>query len=100
MEILSGHKEELHKKYKVNEIGIFGSYVRGEQKETSDIDILVDFENEEIIGGFEFIGLMDDLEDYIQKIIGIKPHLASKRHAMNSNKWKNIEKEVVTIEIK
>lgn len=100
MEILSGHKEELHEKYKVREIGIFGSYVRGEQKKTSDIDILVDFENEEIIGGFEFIGLMTDLEDYIQKIIGIKPHLASKRHAMSSDKWKNIEKEVVTIEMK
>ena len=40
-EILRKHKPLLREKYKVKEIGIFGSYVRGEQSETSDIDILV-----------------------------------------------------------
>ncbi|HLF86675.1 MAG TPA: nucleotidyltransferase domain-containing protein, partial [Nitrospiria bacterium] len=35
-EILRGHKEELLKKYKVKEIGMFGSFVRGEQKKRSD----------------------------------------------------------------
>lgn len=98
MEILAEHKEEIHREYKVNEIGIFGSYVRDEQRKTSDIDILVEFGNEESIGGFEFIGLMTDLEKCIQKILGIKPHLASKRHAMESDKWKDIEKEVVYVQ--
>jgi predicted nucleotidyltransferase len=37
-------KEELKAEYKVKEIGLFGSVVRGEQSETSDIDLLVDFE--------------------------------------------------------
>ncbi|MBL7117814.1 MAG: nucleotidyltransferase domain-containing protein [Candidatus Syntrophoarchaeum sp.] len=37
--ILRTHKEELMEKYGVQGIGIFGSYVRGEQKEDSDIDI-------------------------------------------------------------
>jgi len=41
--ILAQHKEELRQKYKVKEIGIFGSYVRGEQKRKSDVDILVEF---------------------------------------------------------
>ena len=36
-------KKVLQEKYKVKEIGIFGSYVRGEQTEKSDVDILVDF---------------------------------------------------------
>lgn len=95
--ILKEHKEDLRKKYGVKEIGIFGSYARGEQKGTSDIDILVEFENEESIGGFEFISLMNDLEDHLRKILGIKPHLASKRHAMNSDKWKYIKNEVIYI---
>lgn len=43
-EILKAHKEDLYKKYKVTEIGVFGSFVRGEHKKRSDIDILVDFE--------------------------------------------------------
>ena len=30
-------------KYKVKELSIFGSYVKGKQKESSDIDILVEF---------------------------------------------------------
>ena len=35
----------LRERFKVKEIGVFGSFARGEQKETSDIDILVDFQN-------------------------------------------------------
>ena len=41
--ILREHKDELRKKYGVLEIGIFGSYVRGEQEKDSDVDILVEF---------------------------------------------------------
>ena len=44
IKILREHKEELKEKYKIKEIKIFGSYARGEQRETSDIDIIVDFE--------------------------------------------------------
>lgn len=51
--ILSKHKEELRKRYHVKEIGVFGSYVMGEQKKSSDIDILVEFE--ESIGFFKFL---------------------------------------------
>lgn len=42
-EILDKHKEELRHKYKVQIVGIFGSYVRGEQKGKSDIDLLAEF---------------------------------------------------------
>lgn len=30
-------------KYKVKALGIFGSYIRGEQKKRSDLDVLVEF---------------------------------------------------------
>jgi len=42
-EILKKHEKELKEKFGVEEIGVFGSYVRGEQKKDSDIDILVEF---------------------------------------------------------
>lgn len=35
---------DLRRKYSVKRIGLFGSFVRGEQKETSDVDVLVEFE--------------------------------------------------------
>jgi len=46
LRILKEHKDELVKKYKVKEIGLFGSYVRRENKEKSDVDVLVEFKPE------------------------------------------------------
>jgi predicted nucleotidyltransferase len=40
---LQAHKEELKVKYGVTEIGVFGSCVKNEQNDMSDVDILVDF---------------------------------------------------------
>jgi hypothetical protein len=70
--ILSAHKNELRKKYKIKEIGIFGSYVRGEQKKKSDIDILVEF-NE-----IPDIFMLIDLEDYLKSLLKIKVDLVRK----------------------
>ena len=36
-EILAGHKRELRRKFKVKDIGVFGSFVRGEQRKASDV---------------------------------------------------------------
>ena len=41
---LLAQKFILQKKYKINSLGIFGSYVRGAQKQGSDLDVLVDYE--------------------------------------------------------
>lgn len=96
-EILRKHKEELRERFKVKEVGIFGSYIRGEQKKKSDVDMIIGFEDEESLRGFEFVGLMIDLEEYLQKIIGKKVHLASKGQALKSDKWKYMEKELTYI---
>jgi predicted nucleotidyltransferase len=70
--ILSKHKEGLMKMYKIKELGIFGSYVRGEQKRGSDIDILVEFD--EIPDIFQII----DLEDHLRKLLKKKVDLVRK----------------------
>jgi len=72
-EILKAHKEDLYKKYKVTEIGIFGSFVRGEHKKRSDIDILVDFE--EVPDLLKFI----NLERYLSRLLKKKVDLVSKK---------------------
>ena len=41
--ILKENQAVLREKFKVKEMGIFGSFVRGEQKKRSDVDILVEF---------------------------------------------------------
>ena len=48
---------------------VFGSYVRGEQKEDSDIVMLVDFPRGK--GLFEFVGLGQELEDVLGKKVDL-----------------------------
>jgi uncharacterized protein len=69
---LALHKEELKKKYKVKEIGIFGSYVRQEQNRKSDLDVLVTFY--ETIDLFAFV----DLENFLTDTLGVKVDLVMK----------------------
>ena len=71
--ILKAHKEKLKKEYAVKEIGIFGSYVKGQQKRRSDIDILVEFE--EVPDLLRFI----ELERYLQRFLGHKVDLVRKQ---------------------
>jgi predicted nucleotidyltransferase len=86
---LTKHKEKLKQNYKVKKIGIFGSYGRGEQKETSDIDVLVEFEEPV---GFAFIHLADSLEE----LLGVKVDLTTK-DAIKPNRWKYIKDDLVYV---
>ncbi len=71
-EVLRQHKKELAERYRVKEIGLFGSYVRGEQKRGSDVDILVEFE--EVPDLLKFI----ELERYLEKLLKRKVDLVEK----------------------
>lgn len=70
--ILEKHKEEIRRKYGVVILGIFGSYAREEQKETSDVDILVELERPI---GLEFFKLWNELEE----ILGVRVDLVRKK---------------------
>jgi hypothetical protein len=69
---LGKHKQQLFSKYPIKSLAIFGSYARREQKEESDLDLLVEF-NDKI--GLRFIDLADELE----KLIGFKVDLVSRK---------------------
>ncbi len=69
---LSSHKKRLFQEYPIKTMAIFGSYSRSEQKDSSDLDILVEF-SERI--GIRFVDLADELEH----IIGFKVDLVSKK---------------------
>lgn len=71
--IIQKNKKELKEKYGLIEIGIFGSYVRGEQDENSDIDILVEVKRP--MGFVKFI----KLENHLSKIFGAKVELVTKK---------------------
>ncbi len=88
--ILNENKPIIKKKFKVKEIGIFGSYARGENKHKSDIDVLVEFD--EPVGFFAFL----DLEEYLENILGIKVDLVSKK-ALKPRIGKYILEELIQV---
>ena len=85
--ILKEHKSPLEQKYHVSTLGIFGSYVRDEQADDSDLDILVDFMAP--ISLFEFI----DLEEEISTLLCARVDLVS-RSALKPYIGKRILSEV------
>ncbi|GAI75820.1 unnamed protein product [marine sediment metagenome] len=66
-EIIREHKEIL-KRYKVKSIALFGSYVRNEQKEDSDIDLLVEFDEDTY---HNFINLIFSLEELLREEVTV-----------------------------
>ena len=83
---LKSNKQRLTDKYGLSFMAIFGSYGRGQQTESSDIDILVDFQKPV---GIEFIDLANELE----KLLKIKVDLVSK-NGVRPQYLKQIEQDL------
>ena len=62
---------EVQGRYRAEILGIFGSYVRGEQRETSDLDVLVRFAKGATL--FDFVGLADFLEEMLGIRVDVVP---------------------------
>lgn len=86
---LRQHKDELMKKYRLKSIAIFGSYGRQGQNERSDVDILIDYEQQM---GIEFIDLAIELE----AILKLKVDLVSKK-GVKTRYLNSIEQELVYV---
>ncbi len=70
---LKDHKDSLRDEYGVTEIGLFGSYVKGMQKKSSDIDILVGFRK--AVGLIAFVRL----KNHLTELLGIRVDLVMKK---------------------
>ncbi|HUT63628.1 MAG TPA: nucleotidyltransferase family protein [Anaerolineae bacterium] len=83
------HKPFMSKQFRVKKIGIFGSYVRGEESEKSDVDILIEFHD---TIGWEFF----DVKEYLEKLLGKKVDLFTVK-ALKRQLRKEILQEVVYV---
>ena len=90
MERIRENMPYLQETYGVRNIGIFGSYVRGDQKRKSDVDILVEFE--EPITLLQFVAL----ERHLNEITGRKVDLVMKT-ALKPEIGERILQEVVYV---
>ncbi|MEW5843637.1 MAG: nucleotidyltransferase family protein [Bacteroidota bacterium] len=87
--ILKKNKTYLRKKYSVEEIGIFGSFSRGDQNSRSDIDLMVSLKKPL---GLEFV----DLSLELQTILNHKVDLVSK-NALKKRMLVAIKDEVIYV---
>jgi predicted nucleotidyltransferase len=91
--LLKTNKDVLEK-YKVKGIGLFGSYVKGEQKKKSDIDLVVEFDLPAF--GKDFEGLFDvfmDLSSYLEDLFGKKVDILTPA-SIESIKIKEVAEEI------
>jgi len=89
-EILQEQLPIIRESYKVESLGIFGSYVRQKQNEKSDLDLLVTFTDSP--GLLKFI----ELENYLSDLLGIKVDLVM-MESLKPRIGKRILSEVVQL---
>lgn len=87
IDIIRNMKDEACKKYKATIKGIFGSYARGEAKEDSDIDILVEFQKNATL--LDLAGLGNFLEEKLQHRVDLISQNAV-REEIKSNLYNEI----------
>ncbi len=88
--IIVKYKHELEKEYGVKEIGVFGSYVKNEETNASDLDILIDFHSS--IDLLSFV----HLKNYLSDLLKINVDLVMKK-ALKPKIGERILNEVVYI---
>jgi len=85
-------KPLLKDTFKVKTIGVFGSYIKGEENKESDLDILVEFEESASLSLLDFVRF----ENYLSETLEVKVDLVEK-NALKPRIGKYILEEVVNI---
>ncbi|HVR98721.1 MAG TPA: nucleotidyltransferase family protein [Thermoanaerobaculia bacterium] len=89
-EILTTLREQralLSRRYPIQRLALFGSWARGDAREDSDVDVMVEVDPSI---GLRFVDLGDELE----KALGRRVDLVSRR-AIKPSLWKRIEPELI-----
>ncbi len=89
--ILRKDLPEIRARYKVKSLGLFGSYIHGEQRKRSDLDILVEFDDPNL-SLIKFIAM----ENYLTDLLGVKVDLVEKS-GLKPRMGEQILKEVVPL---
>ena len=87
--VLRELRSNLGRRYPIRRLALFGSWARGDAREDSDVDLLVDVDPSI---GLDFVELAEELE----RALGRQVHLVSRR-AIRPAYWKLIEPELIDI---
>lgn len=92
LRVLRAALPDLKARYRVKSLGVFGSYVRNDATKKSDVDVLIEFEEDARLGLFEFVHIQNELTD----LLGIQVDLISKG-GLKPRISENVMKEVVMV---
>ena len=70
--------------YPIEKAWIFGSYARGEETRKSDIDIMVKFDESSGVSLFDFIRIMNQLQEFLHKKVDLVTEGGIKKFAQES----------------
>ena len=88
--ILKERRQELATRFGVKRLGLFGSAARGELREDSDVDVLVEFDGPATFDGY--FALKDHLED----LLGRRVDLVTER-GLKPRARRHVEKDLVHV---
>jgi uncharacterized protein len=88
--LLREHLPDLAARYRVASLGLFGSYLRGDQRPDSDLDVLVSFVEKPGL-----IGLIE-LEQHLSDLLGVKVDLVV-RESLKPHIGRHILRDVVPV---
>jgi uncharacterized protein len=87
--LLRAARPQLAREFGVTRLALFGSYARGDQREDSDIDVLVEVDPSI---GLRFV----ELADRIEALLGVRSDVVSRR-AIGPRHWMRIERDLVDV---
>ena len=87
---LSGSAEEIRQRFSVKRLAVFGSVAREEAGDTSDVDVLVTFDQK---ANFD---LFMDLKFYLEELLGTEVDLVTDK-ALRSQMREVIEREIIRV---
>src|SRR5688572_20236302 len=89
-QVIAAHAGEIRRRFSVNELSLFGSTVRDEATDDSDIDILVDFQ------GKATLDLYMDLKFFLEDILGANVDLVTV-HGMKKEIRSHVRQEALRV---
>ncbi|MGH7149055.1 MAG: nucleotidyltransferase family protein [Planctomycetota bacterium] len=89
LSLLARAKPDLARRFGVRRLALFGSYARGEQREGSDVDVLVEVDP---AIGLRFVDLAEEIESFL----GMRADVVS-RGAIKPRNWEGIARELIDV---
>jgi predicted nucleotidyltransferase len=87
--ILQAHKHSLSQRWPISSLSLFGSVARGDQREGSDVDLLIELKS---AMGWDFFNLVGELEALLECKVDLV-----ERSQIKPKAWRYIEQEIIDV---